>query len=355
MLTATPPNEGQFEVTLIGPSVGECVVLHYQGCWFVVDSCLDRSTRLPAARVYLESIGVSPDQVKVVACTHWHDDHFKGISDFYKWAPQAQFWLSGALRTAEFVQAMEVWREWPEGAEPHSSGLAELTAAVDEARTRGHPPRFAHHDQRIWQAADGSGELWSLSPSAAMVVRSFAQIAQLLPSGWAQKNALADRGPNHWAVAMHFRAGHHSVLLGSDLEEEGDAETGWSAVLASGARPQAKAGLYKVAHHGSITGHHDGIWATLLADKPVSILSPFTRSRLPRPTDIERLKDRSSRSYLTAIKLQENKRKGAVSRLLATKNLRASDGPCGRLRARIDGSDPAASWHVELDGPAAQL
>lgn len=354
-MALTAPDPDQLEVTLIGPNVGECVLLHFGGSWAIVDSCLDRASQKPAAQTYLESIGVQPSQVHTIACTHWHDDHFKGLGSLLEWCKGARLWMSGALRRKEFVDAIEAWRDWPEGAEPHTSGLSELAKVVDIARQRGVPPQFAHHDQRMWKAEDGAAELWSLSPSPATIMKSFDQIAKLVPADWAQKNALSDSNPNHWAVAMHFRAGQHAILLGSDLEEEGDAQTGWSAVLASQARPTETAGLYKVAHHGSETGHHPGIWATLLSPKPISILTPFTRSNLPRPLDIERLRAASSSVYLTALRLADNKRKGAAAKMTVLKKLRTVDGPLGRLRCRLRVSDPAGSWHVEIDGPGAKL
>ena len=75
--------ENEAEVTLIGGSsgYGESIVVRYGAEeWAIIDSCIDamNQTCLPIA--YLEDIGVDvKEQVKYVICTHWHDDHIKGL------------------------------------------------------------------------------------------------------------------------------------------------------------------------------------------------------------------------------------------------------------------------------------
>src|SRR5262245_58961005 len=55
----TPPASDEVEISLFGPGIGECSVVHLGGGqWMVVDSCIDRSTRRPVALEYLAEIGV---------------------------------------------------------------------------------------------------------------------------------------------------------------------------------------------------------------------------------------------------------------------------------------------------------
>jgi len=54
-----PPAVDELEVSVFGPGVGECVLVHFgEGEWMVVDSCLDRATSRPAALDYLTELGV---------------------------------------------------------------------------------------------------------------------------------------------------------------------------------------------------------------------------------------------------------------------------------------------------------
>lgn len=350
-----PPAEDELEVTLIGPSVGECVVIHYMKNWLIVDSCKDRVSGLPAALNYLNGLGVTQDQVKIIACSHWHDDHFKGLGQLYEAYPMAKFWMSGALKANEFLTLVEAYRDWPASNGPHTSGLKEITTCIDLARNSGSAPNFATHDQRMWLASDGAAELWSLSPSSEMIRRGFQDIAKLVPTAWDTKTA-AIQGPNHIAVAMHFKAGAHSVLLGSDLEEHGNPLTGWSAILNSTSKPSQLASLYKVGHHGSATAEHPGIWSQLLTPKPVSVLTPFSRSKLPLETDVVRIKSNSSKVFLSSKKAApEIKRVGALGKMTKAKKMKVVDGLSGLIQCRLKTLDPTAEWRVALDGLASEL
>lgn len=356
MALITPPLNDELEVTLIGPNVGECVLIHYQENWLIIDSCKDRATGLPAALVYLNGLNVAAGQVKIIACSHWHDDHFKGLSQLYAQYPSSKFWMSGALQNTEFISLIEAYRDWPADTEPHTSGVTELTKCIDLARAQQSAPNFAIHDQRMWRSQDGTGELWSLSPSSEMIRYGLEDIAQLMPTMWGVKNGATIRSPNHIAVAMHFRAGEHSVLLGSDLEEQGNPLTGWSAVLSSTNKPPQLASLYKVAHHGSSTAEHSGIWSDLLTVNPVSIITPFSRSRLPNDVDVNRIKGHSSEAFLSAKKSDsESKRKGAVGKMTKSKNLKVVDGLPGAIQCRINTKIANAKWSVVLEGSASQL
>jgi hypothetical protein len=53
------PFENEIEVTVFGPGFGESILMHLgKNCWAIVDSCIDKATKNPAALSYLEQIGV---------------------------------------------------------------------------------------------------------------------------------------------------------------------------------------------------------------------------------------------------------------------------------------------------------
>ena len=262
--------------------------------------------------------------------------------------------MSGALKSKEFLELVEAYRDL--SIDPHTSGLKELTYCIDVALKHGRQPNFATHDQRMWFSSNQLAELWSLSPSSEMIVQGILEIARLLPPKWHVKRSPSIKGPNHIAVAMHFKAGHHSVLLGSDLEEHNNPLTGWSAVLNSTNKPPQLASLFKVAHHGSDTAEHPGIWTNLLLKGPLSVLTPFTRSRLPRDTDVARVKARSSKAFLSSRRAEsEIKRRGALGKMTSAKNMKLLDGMPGVIQCRVKASDATAAWNVVLDGFAVEL
>ena len=107
-------------------------------------------------------------------------------------------------------------------------------------------------------------------------------------------------GANSVSVVLHLTLGQTSVLLGSDLEETGAAETGWSAVATEAARLDLPAAsILKVPHHGSPTADSEALWTDLVRT-PEAVVTPFRKSRLPRPDDVTRLTQNASRVSLTA-------------------------------------------------------
>ncbi len=359
MLSAIPPALDQLEVTVIGPGYGECVVIHAEGEWTIIDSCRDARNKKPAAAEYLTSIGISDPAVKLISCTHWHDDHISGLAELYEQYISADFSLSGALKNGEFAKVIEIFKDWHlKQPFPISSGTDELGRVLAILKKSNRRPKFAIANRQIWQSLSGASRLVSLSPSDETTMQAAAQFATLVPTVWTDQMRAANPSPNHIAVAMHLTAGVHSVLLGSDLEEHGNPLTGWSAVIADSDRPQTRSNFYKVAHHGSITAEHPRIWSDLLATSPISVMSPFSRAKNPLPTKDQRkaIKDRSSRAFVTAdLDARVLKRRGPVARFTLQNNLRLAQPNLGWVRARILMNDPQALWHVEYAGDASEI
>jgi hypothetical protein len=75
-----------------------------------------------------------------------------------------------------------------------------------------------------------------------------------------------------------------SILLGSDLEEEGSGQTDWSIIVNSHLPQIGKASVFKVPHHGSKTAHHPHVWSDMPNRDPIVALTPFQRGRVQLPT-----------------------------------------------------------------------
>jgi len=94
----------ELEVSVFGPGTGECIVAHLGNDeWMVVDSCLGKVSKRSVALDYLEEINVPVSAVRVIAITHWHDDHTRGIAGVLRACPNAVFFCPSALRTEEFL------------------------------------------------------------------------------------------------------------------------------------------------------------------------------------------------------------------------------------------------------------
>lgn len=88
-------DEDEMEITTIGKGrhKGETVVVHAgHHKWIIIDSCM--KDKRPLALSYLEKIGYSASDVISIVCSHWHDDHFKGLPELIEECNEADFYMS---------------------------------------------------------------------------------------------------------------------------------------------------------------------------------------------------------------------------------------------------------------------
>ena len=143
------------------------------------------------------------------------------------------------------------------------------------------------------------------------------------------------------------------------MEHSADTNIGWPGVVRSDLRPNATAGLVKIAHHGSENGHSKEFWDVLAPDRPIGMLAPFSNGSVELPTEngVDLLCDRTSELYSTAALRPPSARKrtGALGKEVkaATRWIRDTLRPAGRITARrkVGGS----AWTVDVDQPSFQV
>lgn len=219
-------------------------------------------------------------------------------------------------------------------------------------------PTWAHCNQCLYRSNHAS--VHALSPSHGTTTLAFRELAAIRPGrASTPKRRLVAQDPNEVSVALWVEFGGLRVLLGADLEAGRDARTGWQAVVSSRERPQSRARVIKVPHHGSSNADDPGVWSDLLEVNPFAVVTPYAAGAKPLPTkeDCERLGRRTSRLFCTApVRGHKPKELSAsvrkMVRLLAP-DLHDIEGPMGqvRLRGRAGGADLDA----ELFGRAFAL
>lgn len=189
---------------------------------------------------------------------------------------------------------------------------------------------------------------------------SIAAIGNLLPAAKMTKHRMPDQTPNHLSVVTWIRLGNLAILMGADLEEPGDPDLGWSAIIRNASRPSGRAAIFKIPHHGSITGHHPLVWTELLDQSPITMLTPWNRGGgLPTAADVERISGLSGASLSTSKFLggRARKRSTVVEKQikLTVGKLRPAQPKTGHLRIRNAGSNKVNLWSVELINGACDL
>lgn len=360
--TANPPALDEFELSVFGPGVGECVLMHLgSGDWVVVDSCRYPKSKLPIAIEYLEHIGLDPSNVvRCVLATHWHDDHIRGLGDLVRRCSTAVFAMSAALSQSQFFQlVLEVEEQNKRVAA--SSSASEFADILDQFASRAvQPPSNATDGFLLYEGGfKGRVQIKALSPSPATVRDAHIDIASKLITS-AKTRTLRRLDPNDLSVAVQVSTGTRDLLLKADLENSSNHLSGWNAVLSSPLRPQRQSEFIKVGHHGSENADNDEVWNTMITSNSISIVTPYSRlvSPLPRDGDIVRLKKRMTTLYATTWPPSAKPpRRQGVDGLVksATRSRHALNRRPGFVRVRFSLASSRSPHTVETFGSASTL
>lgn len=355
-MTATdrPPNRGEFEVTLLGPGYGESIVLHVgEGAWVVVDSCLG-TDGTPLALRYLESIGLDPARaVSLVVATHWHDDHMRGLTQMIETCGKAAFCCASVFCQKEFLAAVDAL----EGRHLSvaGSGFRELHGVFTQLVKAGSKPTVAIANRRIYR--HGVCEIWSLSPDDSHFHSFLKTIGALLPEQGEGKKRIPGLSPNEVAVVLWIRAGDVTVLLGSDLEQHC-----WIDILQGTQRPDGRASMFKVPHHGSKSADEPDVWQLLLDPDPFALLTPWRRGNgvLPQRRDVQRILSYTKNVYSTARSDSTGQphkvRSAAVEKTIRSAGVRLRQMVTAPNAVRLRRPfGTGARWGVEKFGTACHL
>jgi len=346
---------GQIEIVLIGPGYGESILVHIgNGEWIVVDSCIARDGA-PAALNYLDGRGLDPSEaVRLIVTTHWHDDHIRGMGELVSYCANAEFCCASVLCREEFLALIKAYNSRPMIS--GTSGAKEIYKVISILRERRAHPCFAMQNRRVF-AGGLDCEIWALSPPDAAFQAFLSNMGELFPGSGESKKHCPLLVPNRIAVVLWLKIEGTAILLGADLER-----SGWAVVLDSRERPQGKASVFKIPHHGSADAHEDRVWERMLVAGSNAILTPWRRGRgeLPTRDDTRRILSFTERAYITAARMRVSRpvrrRDNAVERTLRESGATLcqtlpSDGTI-RLHRNV-GSN--AAWKIETMHGARRL
>jgi hypothetical protein len=353
----------EIEVSLFGPGYGESIAMHLgDGEWMIVDSCEDSETGTAAALDYLDRIGIdSPQAVKVVVATHWHDDHIRGLAEIVDRCAGASFGCSNAFQSRELLTLVSA----PASGTDHlSAGTTEFSKVLSIIRSRRAKGSLAGGNVDLLSDKSlvfrsSRCEVRALSPSPISIEHALQAFADLLPQRLRPHLRIIAPKPNAASVALWLEGKTQSALLGADLEVEAQENRGWGAVLSLEPARARRAGLVKIPHHGSAGAHDPRMWDELLEKQPAAILTPWHRGASALPTDSDRARICGLAPAAVIAGRDERKTSrydGAVERTLKEVAItrRSAIGRAGHIRARSGPAD-AGAWRVELVRDAALL
>ena len=371
-ILSVPPSFDELEVSLFGPGVGECIVVHIgNNEWMIIDSCTDPKTKEPIPLSYLRALGVDPaTAVKLIVITHWHSDHIRGASSIVEQSKNATVCLSGAFLKEEFLTLVDAFSglERPVLVDRKTCATKEMASIIKTVKARcesndtnAAPYVFANADARISRTRDSgvSNEIWTLSPSSEALTRSLEEIAKLIPCPKERpfRKAIPRPDQNHNSVVLFLNFNNEcNVLFGSDLEETDNSLMGWSFIVNSKNRPAGKSLFFKIPHHGSSNAHSDEVWKEMIENEAICFLTSKRggKGSPPRESDIQRIKEFSNNLYSTSTPIPiRQKRSRTVERTMQGATIKRTplNGEIGQIQIRVT----RAETNINLKSPAQKL
>ena len=356
MITQTPKNS-EVEVTLIGTGggYGESVVLKIGlDTWIIVDSCINPNTREPLALEYLIKIKADLSKVALVICTHWHNDHIKGLSKILVKCPNSEFCFSAVNDLDKFLLLCEL--DYAKTLQGTKSSTGEFAKCLQIINERGSYYVKAQSNLLIksLDLKDIRFEIFALSPSPKVVKDFDGEISQLITEFGTRNTAIIHKSPNNKSVVLLLKFNENRVLLGADLEIGQSEHEGWRHIVKySDAKDKHKSSLYKISHHGSQNGYISEIFDILVNDGSVLKLTPYKSSGLPTPEMLEVYSKHSEHIFLTSptvVSKKAKKRDKSIEKIINRTVISISEVKFthGVVRSRMDYISGENTWSTEV-------
>ena len=294
------PKESELDFCVFGRGFGECIVLSIGGEYIIIDSFKNPLTKRPIALDYLDAIDVKYDKIRDVVITHWHADHIAGIATILEATSNTKVVLTpiiyedkfnqyislgiteGQYSTSEFAKVLRYIKK-------HGSQCVVCTAA----------------NNRIFGNTNLANiELFSLSPQSSEI---FDYMSSLVLDKLGQRTSYEYLDDNFLSVVLLLKYDGDGILIGGDLGTSSNKLKEWYAIV-NNYELGTKSSVFKIPHHGSVTGHNDGVWENLLCENPTSVLTVYNRgSKLPKESDVQRIKSLSKDLYIVGNNARKDK------------------------------------------------
>ena len=297
----------------------------------------------------------------MILCTHWHDDHIKGMSQLLEECHSANLYFSRATDMRKFL----VWLgfDYQKLSEKNTiRSTGEFVKCLKIVRDRNLQPVRINADRLLKSIPALGVSIYSLSPSDYAIEQYDHEIGELITGYGNPGRTYELLSPNDKSVVILLEFGAHRAILGADLEVSDDNRKGWLNILDySTVIGDRKASLFKISHHGSENGYHERIWTDLLETEPVSKLTPWNLgNNLPDLQMLRLYGDKTNQLYITSPTMNDSKpikRDKKIDSIVEKFGIKLSEVKYnfGLVRSRVDFSNNLSKWSVELDGASLKI
>ena len=313
----------EIELLVFGRGYGECILIKYSKDEYALVDCFKNPvTNNPIVIDYFNAINELPEKINIIVVTHWHKDHISGISDVIPLAnSNVKIVLNPIVKENDFNKFIFL----------NGSSTNEFRKIYEYIKQ--HPQSLCYSGQNKQLCKTKCSYINTLSPQDFEI---FSYIDNLNRKLITNKVYYDIPDNNCLSIVLLFRYKKQGILLGSDMVNNSDTNLGWNGIINN--YTDIKSNIFKIPHHGSITGHNDKIWTNLLQDCPTSILTTFNKgSKLPTDEDIQRIKNLSEKLYIIGSNTKKDKNKERLAKkVLKDVSIKAVTQEIGLVRYRYN-------------------
>lgn len=352
------PLSNQAEVTVIGTGgYGETILVKLaNNDWIIIDSCKVPGKKTLPSLEYLTKIGVTIEtDVKLIICTHWHNDHIIGLSKILEKCLSAKLSFAKATDKDKFLRFICFDSE-KDKIVPQNSSYSEFNKCLEIIADRGETVISAIENKCLYNQFLGGAtncEVYSIAPSDYTMQKFDHEIGELITEYGSPSKKIPRNSANAKSVAVFLKLGIHRVILGGDLENASDPKEGWINILKNSTVIDKKSTLFKIPHHGSENGFNDEVWSKLLDQNCIGKITPWNKNNgLPEVEMLYKYCSLSDNVYMTksSISSKQKARDKQIEKMVERLNIKLKEVKCklGIIQSRITLDDPSDRWAIAL-------
>jgi len=273
-------------------------------------------------------------------------DHITGISNILQEAShEAKLVISPIIQQEKFLEYIAI------GLKEKVESTAEFGKVIDFIKKNSSRVIVPITDKIIFPYKENDIEVYTLSPND---VDLYEYIAAIMLPDERRKTSYSFPESNNLSIVMLVKFGTDGILLGSDLENAANINSGWKKLVSS-YRYNNRLSLVKIPHHGSSDAHNDDLWENILCDKPLSVVTVFNKSvPLPKNSDIDRLRALSQALFVVGEKTKKDRKlENHAKKVLHDVKIKSIPTKIGLSRFRRSIGDD--EWTVETFGAVTQI
>lgn len=337
------------QVVFFGKGYGESILLHVgNGKYVLFDSFINPETGHPIASDYLKGIGLTEKSIVGIVCTHWDDDHVKGMAEIVSnISDGVELCIPLVLSSRDILRYIELNKNNPISYQSTSEFVKLLRL------TSQHKMRVVYvnsndnlFNELLVSAGKPNSSIVALSPTANAIKRFLDSLIMPQINSQIKYHGVSNNDVSIVTLITNIVDG---ILLGGDLD---DNHQYWEEIATHYTYEKCK--VYKIPHHGSENAFNQKVWDKMV-DKPISIITRFNSKSLPTQSAIDKISENSSSTFVlgglpSILKSHKLKSlKGTIADTLS--NISVIDSMVGALRLSwLDNR-----WEIEMAGAVKKI